>query len=60
MKFAIIGATGAVGKEIIRYAVRDSRVSTINVIARRKLDEWDSPQFSSKVVYTPRLIFEDF
>lgn len=41
IRIALIGGTGAVGKEIIRCAKNDKRVSEIALVARRKLDEWN-------------------
>lgn len=40
LKIAILGATGAIGKEIVHYAKNDNRVGELILIVRRTLDEW--------------------
>ena len=42
-KIALIGATGAVGKEIVRTAMDEKygeKIKEFTVIVREKLDEW--------------------
>lgn len=41
-KAAIIGATGATGREIVRTLSEDPRVENITVIVRRELEEWQT------------------
>ena len=41
LNIAIIGGTGAIGKEIVRHAANMEQVGEVRVIARRKLDEWE-------------------
>ncbi len=40
VKIAIIGATGAIGKEIIRAAKNDERVAELGLLCRNPLEEW--------------------
>ena len=39
-RIAIIGATGAIGREIVDIVRTDTRFSEIIVICRKVLDEW--------------------
>ena len=41
LKAAIIGCTGATGKELVRLMLNDSRYEKVVLLARRKLEEWD-------------------
>ena len=41
LKIAILGATGAIGKEVVRHARNDPRVGELTLIVRRRLEEWD-------------------
>lgn len=40
LRIAILGATGAIGKEIVHFAKNDNRIDEIILIVRRTLDEW--------------------
>jgi|LauGreDrversion4_2_1035121.scaffolds.fasta_scaffold77112_3 aspartate-semialdehyde dehydrogenase len=39
-RIALIGASGAIGKEIMEYLQQDGRFSEIIVLVRRTLPEW--------------------
>ena len=41
-KICIIGATGAIGKEIVRTALAEAKVTQITLIIRKKLPEWEN------------------
>ena len=42
-KIALIGATGAIGKEIVDYVMSNSEnIVELTVVVRRKLDEWEN------------------
>ena len=41
-KICIIGATGAIGREIVRTGIEEAKVSRITLIIRKKLPEWES------------------
>ncbi|CDW86134.1 UNKNOWN [Stylonychia lemnae] len=45
VKIAIIGGSGATGREIIRCAKQDPRVKEISVIVRRRLEEWKQEDY---------------
>jgi putative NADH-flavin reductase len=49
VKIAIIGATGAIGKEIVRHAKNDGRIGELSLIVRRKLEEWNEEEFKCKL-----------
>ena len=57
LRLAIIGATGAVGKEIVEHARTDSRISELILVVRRSLPEWDQAKFQPKLTF---IIKEDF
>ncbi len=57
LKIALIGATGAVGKEIVRLCKNDSRISEIALVVRRTLDEWKEEEFTPKLRF---IVKEDF
>ena len=49
-KAAIIGSTGAAGKELIRILNRIDSCEQITVLARRRLEEWDDEEYTQKLV----------
>ena len=58
IKIAIIGATGAVGKEIVLFAKQNSKfIGEIIFIVRRKLPEWDDDDMYWPIKLT--FIFRD-
>ena len=69
LKIAIIGATGAIGKEIVKWALSKTAgnsISEITVIVRHKLDKWTklatkSPEgpYSKKLKYIKMKNFDD-
>ena len=40
-KIALIGATGAIGKEIVRWALDNQNVQEITLLCRKKIPEWE-------------------
>lgn len=68
-KIAIIGATGATGREIVKYATSplpdgSRRVAELTLIIRKKLPEWEEqeandPWFKENVKYVVRESFDD-
>ena len=42
LRVALIGATGAVGKEIVDAAAVNPAITELIVIVRRKIEEWDN------------------
>ena len=63
-KIAIIGATGAIGKEMVRLISTNPKVEEVALLVRRKLPEWDEmeleiPEFKSKVKYVTMDSFDD-
>ena len=49
VKIALIGATGAIGKEIVRHAKEDNRIEELALIVRKRLDEWKDEEFKCKL-----------
>ena len=69
IKIALIGATGAIGKEIVKWAMSPkfgTSVSELTVIVRRKIDSWvkeaeKSPEgsYATKLKYITLKNFDD-
>lgn len=55
-KICIIGATGAIGREVVRHALKDKKVTSITVIVRKKLEEWK--EAGTKVQFVIRENFD--
>ena len=49
VKIALIGATGAIGKEIVRHAKKDPRIEELCLVVRKRLDEWKDDEFQCKL-----------
>ena len=49
VKIALLGATGATGREIVRHAMKDPRIEELCIIVRRRLDEWKEENFICKL-----------
>ena len=58
IKIALIGATGAVGKEIVQLAKQNPLLKELVLITRRTLDEWVLEEFSCKLTIVIRDNFE--
>ena len=57
IKIAIIGATGAVGREIINWASKDSQITEMTLIIRKKLPGWET--LDAKFKFVERESFDD-
>ena len=58
VKIAIIGATGAIGKEIVRQAQeRPQDIEEMTLLVRRKLPEWENSKINLK--FAERENFDD-
>jgi oxidoreductase len=49
IRIALIGATGAIGKEIVRHAKKDPRIDELALVVRTKLEEWKEEDFQCKL-----------
>ena len=49
VKVALIGATGAIGKEIVRWTQTDERIEELCLVVRKRLDEWKEEDFKCKL-----------
>ncbi len=56
IKICIIGATGAVGREIVKAAHSNPQIDKITLIIRRKLPEWEN---MTKIKYILAENFDD-
>ena len=59
VKIALIGATGAIGKEIVRHAQKDPRISELCLFVRHRLDEWKDEDFKCKLKVVQMDTFDD-
>ena len=60
LRIAIIGATGAIGKEIAQHSKEDTRIAELIFVVRRKLDEWDQAEFKPKLTFIIKENFDSF
>ena len=59
VKIALIGATGAIGKEIVRHAKSDDRIEELCLVVRRRLEEWKDEDFKCKLKVISLESFDD-
>ena len=59
VKIALIGATGAIGKEIVRHAKKDPRIEELCLVVRKRLDEWKDDEFQCKLKVVQMENFDD-
>ena len=57
-KIALIGATGAIGREIVEWAASNDKVEEMTLIIRRKLPEWEK-ESDPKFKYAIKENFDD-
>ena len=60
LRVAIIGASGAIGKEIVDYLKKDSRFSEVILLVRKQLDEWKPEDFIPKLTVILKENFDSF
>ena len=60
LRIAIIGASGAVGREIINRAKQEEKIGELILIVRRTLDEWQQAEFTPKLTFIMKESFETF
>lgn len=58
-KIALIGATGAIGKEIVQLAQNDDRIQELTLVVRKRPEEWNTSLFKPKLVVLERSNFDD-
>lgn len=59
VKIALIGATGAIGKEIVKHAKTDPRIEELCLVVRKRLDEWKDEDFLCKLKVVAMDNFDD-
>jgi|688.fasta_scaffold204663_3 putative NADH-flavin reductase len=60
LRVAIIGASGAIGKEIVDHLKKDSRFSEVILLVRKQLDEWKPDDFIPKLTVILKENFDSF
>ena len=58
-KICLIGATGAIGREIVDAALTYPQVSQITLIIRKKLSKWETMENMDKVKYIENENFDN-
>ena len=48
-RIALIGATGAIGREIVQHIKTDTRFSEVILLCRKPLEEWKPQEFTPKL-----------
>ncbi len=59
VKLALIGATGAIGKEIVKHAKKDPRIEELCLVVRKRLEEWKDDDFLCKLKVISMENFDD-
>jgi aspartate-semialdehyde dehydrogenase len=59
IKIALIGATGAIGKEIVRHAKNNPNIDELCLVVRKRLDEWKDEEFKCKLKVVQMESFDD-
>lgn len=59
VKVALIGATGAIGKEIVKHAKSEPRLEELCLVVRKRLDEWKDEDFGCKLKVIQMDNFDD-
>ena len=59
VKIALIGATGAIGKEIVKHARKDPRIGELCLVVRKRLEEWKDEEFQCKLKVVQMENFDD-
>ena len=57
LRIALIGASGAIGREVAECVMQDNRVSEVILLCRRVLPEWQQQNFLPKLTI---LLMADF
>ena len=60
LRIAILGATGAIGKEIIHFARNNEKVGELILIVRRTLEEWQQSDFTPKLTFIIKENYNSF
>ena len=59
IKIALIGATGSIGREIVRHAKGDQRIDELCLVVRKRLEEWKDDDFKCKLKVVQMENFDD-
>ncbi len=57
-KIALLGGTGAIGKEIVRHLKNSEKVAEIALLCRKPLEEWKPEEFKPKLTIIEMSDFE--
>ena len=59
-RLALIGSTGAIGREICDNIKKDSRFSEVILLCRKPLEEWKPEEFTPKLTILTMENFDSF
>ena len=59
LRIALIGATGAVGKEIVRAAKQNEQIGELLLLVRNPLEEWKQEEFACKLTVLQMADFDN-
>ena len=48
-RFVLIGSNGAIGREIVDYVKKDTRIGELILLCRSPLEEWRAEEFTPKL-----------
>ena len=60
LRIAIIGASGAIGREIVDFARNNPQIGELILLVRRVLDEWKQEEFQPKLTFIIKENFDSF
>ena len=60
LRIAVIGASGAIGREIADYARQSQDIGELILVVRRTLEEWKQEDFVPKLTFVIKDSFDTF
>ena len=60
LRVAVIGASGAIGREIAHFARTNPNIGELVLVVRRTLEEWNQEEFQCKLTFVIKPDFDSF
>ena len=60
LRIAVIGASGAIGREIAHFAKTNPQIGELVLVVRRTLEEWNQDDFQCKLTFLIKPDFDSF